>query len=134
MVIDSSQLICAPSDLGGADSRYNRGMSDVTRILSKLEMGDRKAAGELLPIVYVELRKLAASKMAQESLDRLCRRPLLSTRPMFVWLTRNANKGFDSRGHFFSAAAEAMRRILIENARRKNTVKHGGRASAFGYV
>ena len=124
-------------------------MSDVTRILSQIEAGDPAAGDQLLPLVYAELRRLAAARLAQEkpgqtlqptalvheaylrlvgegqsvvgqSVDRLGT-DQLTYRP-----TDQAR--FDSRGHFFAAAAEAMRRILVENARRKARVKHGGQA------
>lgn len=101
-------------------------MSDVTRILSKLEQGDRKAPDELLPIVYVELRKLAAAKMAQEKPGQTLQATALVHEAYVRLVDAKQQHGFGSRGHFFSAAAEAMRRILIENARRKKTVKHGG--------
>ena len=100
-------------------------MSDVTRLLSALDQGDPKAAEELLPLVYEELRRLAAHKMAQEAPGQTLQATALVHE---AWLrvagsTRQAWRG---RVHFFSAAAEAMRRILVENARRKLRLRHGG--------
>ena len=85
-------------------------MSEVTRLLSALEHGQPHAAEELLPLVYDELRKLAA-KLVSESQDRLSKRRLWYTRPIFAWSTSRVSN-WDSRRHFFAAAAEAMRRIL----------------------
>src|SRR5881296_1532230 len=110
-------------------------MSDVTQILSAMEQGDPLAADQLLPLVYDELRKLAAQKLAQEKPGQTLQatalvheaylrlvQPLAPSqespaKPQVAW---------NSRGHFFAAAAEAMRRILVESARRKKTGKHGG--------
>src|SRR5262245_44437336 len=101
-------------------------MSDVTRILSAIEQGDPHAAGELLPLVYDELRKLAAQKLAGEKPGQT----LEATAPWHEAYLRLVDvarvRRWDSRGHFFAAAAEAMRRILVENARRKKRGKHGG--------
>ncbi len=100
-------------------------MSDVTRILQSMESGDANAAGELLPLVYGELRKLAASKMAQESPNQTLQ-PTALVHEAWLRLTGNENVKWEGRAHFFGAAAEAMRRILIENARRKSAKRHGG--------
>ena len=101
-------------------------MSDVTRILSAIGQGDRHAAGELLPLVYDELRKLAAHKMAQEAVGQTLQ-PTALVHEAYLRLVGAENEShWDTRGHFFAAAAEAMRRILVENARRKQTQKHGG--------
>src|SRR5579862_82035 len=102
-------------------------MSDLTRILSAIEQGDPHAAGQLLPLIYDELRKLAAHKMAQEAPGQT----LQATALVHEAYLRLVDPGgsdlhWNSRGHFFAAAAEAMRRILIENARRKGRPKHGG--------
>lgn len=101
-------------------------MSDVTRLLDAVAAGDRLAAADLLPLVYDELRKLAAMRMASESPNQTLQ-PTALVHEAYLRLVGTA-KGdqWDHRGHFFAAAAEAMRRILVENARRKKAVKHGG--------
>ena len=101
-------------------------MSDVTRILSAIERGDRQAADELLPTVYGELRKLAAAKLAQEKPGQTLQATALVHEAFVRLITDGQEQGWESRGHFFAAAAEAMRRILVENARRKLRHKHGG--------
>ena len=98
-------------------------MSDVTRILSAIEKGDPHAAGQLLPLVYEELRKLAAQKLAQEKPGQTLQATALVHE---AYLRLVGDQHFDNRGHFFAAAAAAMRRILVEDARRKRAVKHGG--------
>jgi len=100
-------------------------MSDVTQILAAIQKGDPKAADELLPLVYQELRKLAAAKMANESPNQTLQ-PTALVHEAWLRLTGNENVKWDGRAHFFGAAAEAMRRILIDNARRKKAVRHGG--------
>ena len=100
-------------------------MSDVTRILDAIQQGDPKATEELLPLVYEELRKLAAHKMANEAPGQTLQ-PTALVHEAWLRLTGNENQEWNGRGHFFAAAAEAMRRILVENARRKQRVKHGG--------
>jgi len=100
-------------------------LSDVTRILESIEHGDRAAADELLPLVYEELRKLAASRMANEAPNQTLQ-PTALVHEVWLRLVGNDNPQFDNRAHFFSAAAEAMRRILIDNARRKRAQRHGG--------
>lgn len=102
------------------------GMSDVTQILSKIEAGDEQAANDLLPLVYHELRKLAASKMAQEQPGQTLQATALVHEAYVRLVDVNRLQHWDSRGHFFSAAAEAMRRILVDQARRKMTHKAGG--------
>src|SRR6201994_3226004 len=100
-------------------------MNDVTRILSAIEQGDPHAAEQLLPLVYDELRKLAAQRMAQEKHGQTVDATALDydACPRLV----GANPGaWANRGHFFAAAAEAMRRILVEQARRKRRARHGG--------
>jgi RNA polymerase sigma factor (TIGR02999 family) len=103
-------------------------MSDVTRILSQIEAGDPAAAEQLLPLVYDELRRLAAVKLAQEKPGQTLQATALVHDAYIRLVDVDANKlqHWDSRGHFFAAAAEAMRRILVENARRKISVKGGG--------
>jgi RNA polymerase sigma factor (TIGR02999 family) len=101
-------------------------MSDVTRILSAIERDDRQAADELLPMVYGELRKLAAAKLAQEKPGQTLQATALVHEAFVRLVTDSQEQGWESRGHFFAAAAEAMRRILVENARRKMRHKHGG--------
>jgi RNA polymerase sigma factor (TIGR02999 family) len=101
-------------------------MSEVTRILSAIELGDPHAAGELLPLVYDELRKLAAQKIAQEAAGQTLQPTALVHEAYLRLAGAEHESHWDNRGHFFAAAAEAMRRILVENARRKQAVKHGG--------
>src|SRR6516165_6734489 len=101
-------------------------MSEVTRILSAIEAGDPKAAGELLPLVYGELRKLAAARMAQESPGQTLQPTDLVHEAYLRLVGGGQPDGWGGRGHFFAAAAEAMRRILVERARRRRRVKHGG--------
>jgi RNA polymerase sigma factor (TIGR02999 family) len=100
-------------------------MSDITRILQSVEAGDPKAAEELLPLVYGELRKLAAAKMTNETPNQTLQ-PTALVHEAWLRLTRNENVKWNGRAHFFGAAAEAMRRILIDNARRKQALRHGG--------
>jgi RNA polymerase sigma factor (TIGR02999 family) len=112
---------------------YNLVMSDVTRILVQIEAGDPSAAEKLLPLVYDELRKLAATRLAFEKPGQTLQATAL-VHEAFLRLVAappqeqadQAPLQWDGRGHFFAAAAEAMRRILVENARRKGRVKHGG--------
>ena len=100
-------------------------MTDVTRILSAIGQGDAKAADELLPLVYEELRRLAARKMAQEKPGQTLQATAL-VHEAYLRLVEGESQSWNSRGHFFKAASEAMRRILIESARRKKSLKHGG--------
>jgi RNA polymerase sigma factor (TIGR02999 family) len=101
-------------------------MTDVTRILSAIERGDPSAAERLLPLVYDELRKLAARKMAQEKPGQTLQATALVHEAYMRLVDVEKAQHWDSRGHFFAAAAEAMRRILIDNARRKQRERHGG--------
>src|ERR1700676_1135707 len=101
-------------------------MSDVTRILSAIEHGDPQAAEQLLPLVYDELRKLAAHKLAQEKAGQTLQATALVHEAYLRLVGASDDQRWDNRGHFFAAAAEAMRRILVENARRKRSLKHGG--------
>ena len=101
-------------------------MSDVTRILSAIEQGDAGAAEQLLPLVYDELRKLAAAKMAQEKPGQTLQATALVHEAYIRLVDVEKAQHWDSRGHFFAAAAEAMRRILVERARQKQRHKHGG--------
>jgi RNA polymerase sigma factor (TIGR02999 family) len=101
-------------------------MSDVTRILSQIESGNPLAAERLLPLVYDELRKLAAARMAAESPGQTLQ-PTALVHEAYLRLVGSGEEArFENRGHFFAAAAEAMRRILVDAARRKRTEKHGG--------
>ena len=100
-------------------------MSDVTRVIEAIQHGDPKAADELLPLVYEELRKLAASKMANEAAGHTLQ-PTALVHEAWMRLVGKENPKFENRAHFFAAAAEAMRRILIENARRRRALRHGG--------
>lgn len=100
--------------------------ADITRILVDIENGDPNAASELLPLVYEELRRLAERRMARESPDHTLQ-PTALVHEAYVRLLGGAvQQEWDNRGHFFAAAAQAMRRILIENARRKRSLKQGG--------
>jgi RNA polymerase sigma factor (TIGR02999 family) len=101
-------------------------MNDVTRILSAIEHGDPHAAEQLLPLVYDELRTLAAAKMAQEKPGLTLQATALVHEAYLRLVDRDTAQRWESRGHFFAAAAEAMRRILVENARRKAGPKAGG--------
>src|SRR6516162_4082156 len=101
-------------------------MSDVTRILSAIEQGDPHAGEELLPLVYEELRQLAAQKLAQEKPGQTLQATALVHEAYIRLVDVEQAQHWDSRGHFFAAAAEAMRRILVDNARRKRAIKHGG--------
>src|SRR5579864_7224220 len=101
-------------------------MNDVTRVLSAIEQGDPHAAGELLPLVYDELRKMAAQKMNQEKPGQTLEATALVHEAWLRLVGSENEQKWDSRGHFFAAAAEAMRRILVEIARRKGSVRHGG--------
>jgi RNA polymerase sigma factor (TIGR02999 family) len=101
-------------------------MNDITHILSAIEQGDPGAAGQLLPLVYDRLRRLATKKMAQEKVGQTLQ-PTALVHEAYLRLVVNADdQPWDGRPHFFAAAAEAMRRILIEAARRKQRLKHGG--------
>jgi len=100
-------------------------MADATLLLTAVEQGDPKAADELLDLVYEELRRLATSKMAQEAPGQTLQ-PTALVHEAWLRLVGGKNPKFENRAHFFSAAAEAMRRILIDRARRKLTQRHGG--------
>jgi RNA polymerase sigma factor (TIGR02999 family) len=101
-------------------------MSDVTRILSAIEQGDPKAAQELLPLVYEELRKLAAQRLAREKPGQTLQGTALVHEAYLRLVGASQPDGWEGRGHFFAAAAEAMRRILVEAARRRKAEKRGG--------
>jgi RNA polymerase sigma factor (TIGR02999 family) len=101
-------------------------MSEVTRILSAIDQGDPRAAAELLPLVYDELRKLATQKLAQEKPGQTLQATALVHEAYLRLVDVEEAQQWSSRGHFFAAAAEAMRRILVEQARRKGREKHGG--------
>src|SRR5437868_15107811 len=101
-------------------------MSEVTRILSAIEQGDPHVGEQLLPLVYDELRQLAAQKLAQEKPGQTLQATALVHEAYLRLVDTETAKNWNSRGHFFAAAAEAMRRILVEAARRKQRRKHGG--------
>jgi RNA polymerase sigma factor (TIGR02999 family) len=101
-------------------------MSEVTRILSAIEQGEPHAAEQLLPLVYAELRQLAAHKLAHETPGQTLQATALVHEAYLRLVGADAEQHWDNRGHFFAAAAEAMRRILVDNARRKRRLKHGG--------
>jgi len=100
-------------------------VGDLTLILNAAQQGDPQAAGELLPLLYDELRLLAAQKLAREVPGQTLQ-PTALVHEAWLRLVRAEDRGFQNRAHFFGAAAEAMRRILVENARRKQRLKHGG--------
>jgi RNA polymerase sigma factor (TIGR02999 family) len=100
-------------------------MTDVTRILAAIEQGDVRAIDKLFPLVYQELRRLAAQRLSKELPGQTLQATAL-VHEAYLRLVGSENQNWSGRGHFFAAAAEAMRRILIENARRKKALKHGG--------
>jgi RNA polymerase sigma factor (TIGR02999 family) len=102
-------------------------MNEVTRVLSAIQEGDPHAAEQLLPLVYQELRQLAAQKLTQEKPGQTLQATALVHEAYLRLVGAGHEQRWDHRGHFFAAAAEAMRRILVENARRKKRLKHGGR-------
>src|SRR5215831_15311124 len=110
---------------GSAKSDSTPAVSDVTHILTAIEQGDPQAADKLLPLVYEELRKLAAHKMANEAAGQTLQ-PTALVHEAWIRLVGKENPQFKNRAHFFGAAAEAMRRILVESARRKRAQRHGG--------
>jgi RNA polymerase sigma factor (TIGR02999 family) len=101
-------------------------MNDVTRILNQIEQGDPHASRQLLPLVYDELRRLAAHRLAQERAGQTLQATALVHEAYLRLVGRDPDQHWNHRGHFFAAAAEAMRRILVERARRKRRLKHGG--------
>jgi RNA polymerase sigma factor (TIGR02999 family) len=101
-------------------------MNEVTRILEAIDQGDPGAADRLLPLVYDELRKLAATRLAREKPGQTLQATALVHEAYLRLVSRDDAKPWNSRGHFFGAAAEAMRRILVEDARRKARIRHGG--------
>ena len=101
-------------------------MPDVTQILSRIEAGDPRASEDLLPLLYEELRRLAACRLAKEKPGQTLQATALVHEAYVRLVGGPSNQHWNGRGHFFAAAAEAMRRILIEQARRKNRVRHGG--------
>jgi RNA polymerase sigma factor (TIGR02999 family) len=105
---------------------YNSTMSDVTRMLSAIERGDPAAAESLLPLVYGELRRLAAAKLSHEKPGQTLQLTVLVHEAYLRLVDREQPQVWNGRGHFFAAAAEAMRRILVENARRRQSQKRGG--------
>jgi RNA polymerase sigma factor (TIGR02999 family) len=107
-------------------------MNDVTRILSAIEQGDPQAAERLLPLVYDELRQLAARKLAHEKPGQTLQATALVHEAYLRLVGPEQSHPWDSRGHFFAAAAEAMRRILVENARRKRRLRRGGALNRWG--
>jgi RNA polymerase sigma factor (TIGR02999 family) len=100
-------------------------VSEFTRVLNSVQQGDPKAAEQLLPLVYEELRKLAAHRMANEAAGHTLQ-PTALVHEAWLRLVGDENQKWDGRAHFFGAAAEAMRRILIDRARRKRALRHGG--------
>jgi RNA polymerase sigma factor (TIGR02999 family) len=119
------QVACGYTQ-GSFEGSFGADMTDVTRILSAIEQGDPQAAEQLLPLVYEELRRLAAQKMAQENPGHTLQATALVHEAYLRLVDGEQVRRWDSRGHFYSAAAEAMRRILVDNARRKASSKRGG--------
>jgi RNA polymerase sigma factor (TIGR02999 family) len=106
-------------------SNLGRRMNEVTRLLSEIDGGDKQAAGQLLPLVYEELRRLATARMAAESRNHTLQ-PTALVHEAYLQLVGPADASrWENRGHFFAAAADAMRRILVDNARRKGRLKRG---------
>jgi RNA polymerase sigma factor (TIGR02999 family) len=103
-------------------------MTRITQILSQIEQGDSAASDQLLPLVYDELRKLAAARLSQEKPGQTLQATALVHEAYLRLIGGERDPSWENRGHFFAAAAEAMRRILVENARRKQSLKHGGAA------
>lgn len=101
-------------------------MTDVTQILSQIEQGDPSAAEQLLPLVYDELRKLAAARLAHEKPGQTLQATALVHEAYLRLIGPESDRDWDSRSHFFAAAAESMRRILVDKARKKKSIKHGG--------
>ena len=107
-------------------------MTDITRILNEIDTGNASAANQLLPLVYDELRRVAAQKMAQEAPGHTLTATALVHEAYLRIVGSDVDRSWRGRSHFFVSAAEAMRRILVDNARRKNTVKRGGNARRQG--
>jgi len=127
---DETKVVGRTMPLSGIDIGFTPPhtalMSQVTLILDRVQQGDSRAAGELLPLVYEELRKLAAVRMANELPGQTLQATAL-VHEAWLRLTGPANVPWNGRGHFFAAAAEAMRRILVDRARKKARQRHGGR-------
>jgi len=109
----------------GASFEYGRAVSDVTQMLDRVQQGDPKAADELLPLVYDELRKLAAHKMAGEAPGQTLQ-PTALVHEVWLRLSQQSDARWQHRQHFYAVAAEVMRRILVDRARRRQSRKHGG--------
>ncbi len=124
--LDSAGDEPAPTALRKKDAPAFPATGDVTRILSQIEHGDSRATEQLLPLVYEELRKLAAAKMAQENPGQTLQATALVHEAYIRLVDVEQAQHWNSRGHFFGAAAEAMRRILVEYARQKQSSKRGG--------
>lgn len=105
-------------------------LSNVTRILNQIQRGDRSAASDLLPLVYAELRRLANHKMRKEAAGQTLQ-PTALVHEAYLRLIGDNSVQWDGKGHFFAAAAEAMRRILVDNARKRKAAKHGGAVAHF---
>ena len=119
-------MIASAKQAGDSHSRRDPAMSDVTQILSQIESGDPAAAEQLLPLVYDELRKLAAVRLAQEKPGQTLQATALVHDAYLRLVAGDQAQHWDSRGHFFAAAAEAMRRIIVEQARHRGRLKRGG--------
>ena len=110
--------------------RYHPGMSDLTLMLSAVERGEKQSSEDLLPVIYEELRRLAAARMAREATGHTLQ-PTALVHEAWLRLVREGDRNWRNRAYFFAAAAEAMRRILVEHARRKARLKHGGGLQRF---
>src|SRR5207302_3132099 len=119
--VEAEGLFWSP---GGPAGGMLGGMADVTQVLNAVAAGDPKGAEQLLPLVYEELRKLAAQKLASEKPGQTLQATALVHEAYLRLVGENGDQHWDGRGHFFAAAAEAMRRILVDNARRKLRIKH----------
>jgi len=124
---DSFGAWVSPSECARSRSGGTSGMKDVTQILNQIEKGDARAADELLPLIYEELRRIAAHKMANEAPGHTLQATAL-VHEAWLRLVGSSQQSWQNRAHFFGAAAEAMRRILVEHARRKQSLKRGAGA------
>ena len=123
-------IVSTTASLSGKLLLKGPSLSDVTRILSEIRRGNRSATSELMPLVYSELRRLAGHKMRQEVPGQTLQ-PTALVHEAYLRLMGDTAVEWDGKSHFFAAAAEAMRRILIENARRRKSAKHGGEAARY---
>ena len=126
-VVDTISMECRSSMDSCSRLRYSEGMNNVTRILRESEAGNPVAAEQLLPLVYEELRKLASLRLANEKPGQTLQATALVHEAYLRLLGRQVDDTWESKGHFFASAAEAMRRILVDRARKQNAAKRGGK-------